>query len=903
MTPNFFVCPVCEGKGSRENKPCPRCQGKGIYAWIGGYLVYFEKKFKKGESFLIILKAIFKTIIKIALISFAILGLFSLLKVFYPLTFLENFAVFKKGNDFLFLIFWLSVITDSFLIYLFDREREERRKIYPAISREAKIPPQEFEDLERIKEKFRINAGEALSKETKKNLAQSFDFAFKLRDKNLEPLHLLVALLNSKEVILALNRLAIPWEELKGIVSQKLNELEKKILEKEEVIVSVELKKTFLTAYALAAEKDLINISSLEVLESMVDLKGTVRDIFDELEVGPQEIKNVSLWIDIYSQIRQESAYFSRLARRKPKGAVNRAFTAVATPFLDALSQDLTQVARAGYLNLCIDREKEMEEIFRIFEGGERSIILNGEPGTGKTTIINGIARKMVTEEVPKFLQDKRLVSLSIASLVAGAASGGEVEERLQTILYEIVRAGNVALFIKDIHNLVGIKTTEGELDISEILADALKRRLFWLISTSNPREYRRLIEGRALEEVLTKIEIKEPEKNETIQILEVNVLGIEAAQEVYFSYQALEKAYELSSRFIYERFLPSKAILLLEEVAVYVKSSRGRGLVVTGEDVAALVSSKTKIPLTKITETESEKLLGLEERIHQRIVDQDEAVKMVATALRRARVELRSLKRPIANLLFLGPTGVGKTELAKTVAEVYFGDEKNMLRFDMSEYQNKADIIRLIGAPDGSFEGLLTSAVLKSPFSLLLLDEIEKTHPDILNLFLQVMDDGRLTEATGRVVDFTNIILIGTSNAGTEFIQEEIEKGTDVSEIQRILTREKLKAYFRPEFLNRFDGIIVFEPLGMEEIKQITKLLLKKTEKQLLEKGINLEVTEEAVLELAQAGFDPIYGARPLARAIQERVSDVLAKYLLTGKLTRRQTVLLKAGGEIEVK
>jgi len=458
-------------------------------------------------------------------------------------------------------------------------------------------------------------------------------------------------------------------------------------------------------------------------------------------------------------------------------------------------------------------------------------------------------------------------------------------------------------LFIKDIHNLVGIKTTEGELDISEILADALKRRLFWLISTSNPREYRRLIEGRALEEVLTKIEIKEPEKNETIQILEANVLGIEAAQEVYFSYQALEKAYELSSRFIYERFLPSKAILLLEEVAVYVKSSRGRGLVVTGEDVAALVSSKTKIPLTKITETESEKLLGLEERIHQRIVDQDEAVKMVATALRRARVELRSLKRPIANLLFLGPTGVGKTELAKTVAEVYFGDEKNMLRFDMSEYQNKADIIRLIGAPDGSFEGLLTSAVLKSPFSLLLLDEIEKTHPDILNLFLQVMDDGRLTEATGRVVDFTNIILIGTSNAGTEFIQEEIEKGTDVSEIQRILTREKLKAYFRPEFLNRFDGIIVFKPLGMEEIKQITKLLLKKTEKQLLEKGINLEVTEEAVSELAQAGFDPIYGARPLARAIQERVSDVLAKYLLTGKLTRRQTVLLKAGGEIEVK
>ena len=901
MLSNFFICSSCDGKEGAN--VCPVCDGRGIYAWVGGYLLYFEKKFEKIESFVRIFKIILKTAIKIILICFGILGILSLLHHFFPIAYLENFSYFSKEKDFPLLFFWLSIITDLFLIYLIERETEEKRKIYPSISREVKFPPQNFDDLKNIPLRYRINVFDALSKEMKKILLESHRFAYKLSDREIEPIHLLAALLSSREVILVINRLAIDWGELKEKISSQLGKLEKRTGGDSKISPSLQTKKMLLAAYDLAAEKELLDIGPLEVLEIMVGLKGPVKDLFDDFEIGQNEIKNVSLWVDVYKEIRRESAYFARQARFKPKGAVDRAYTAVATPYLDSFSQDLTRIARAGYLNICVDREKEMEEIFRIFEGGGQSIVLVGFPGVGKTAIINGLARRMVTENVPKFLQDKRLVSLSIAALVAGAAGSGEIEERLQIILNEIYRAGNIALFIKDIHNLIGLKTAEGELDISEILADALKRRIFWLISTSNSKDYHRLIESAPLGEALAKIEIGEPDKNATIQILEANVAGIEGTNQVYFSYQALEKAYELSNRYLYEKYLPSKAINLLEEAAVYVKNKRGKDSILTGEDIAALVSEKTNIPLTKITEAESEKLLNLEERIHQRIIDQEEAVEMVATALRRARAELRNLKRPIVNLLFLGPTGVGKTELAKTVAEVYFGDEKNMLRFDMSEYQNKADTARLIGSPDGSFEGLLTSAVLRSPFSLLLLDEIEKAHPDILNLFLQVMDDGRLTDATGRTVDFTNIILIGTSNAGTEFIQEEMEKGTGIEEIQKILVREKLKSYFRPEFLNRFDGIIVFKPLGEEELKQIARLLLNKVAKQLTEKGINLEVTDEAVEELARDGFDPIFGARPLNRLIQERVNNTLAKNLLTGKLTRKDTVILKKGGEIEIK
>jgi ATP-dependent Clp protease ATP-binding subunit ClpC len=898
---NFIYCPTCQGEGKLENKICPECQGKGLYAWSGGYLLYFEKEIKKYYLFLEKLKLILNFLLNLVLFFFGLIGLSALIKVFVNLPYLKFWDLYGFDKRSLLLFFWSSVLTDCYLFYRFEILTEEKRKIWPKTTRDKlRYLPTTWAEVHHLSKNIKINAGEAFSSDLEKIFHQAFLLVKKLGHPTILPIHFFASSLSSPQVSLMIHRLGLDWKKLNEKIAKNLILIPQSSPEK--VGISKEIKEVILEAYDLAREKKRKDLSPLEIFLVLAKREGPVKEILYDLEVGFDEINNVYLWIEVYKKIIEEREKFSLAALFKPKGPINRAMTAVATPYLDSFSQDLTQIAREGYLPLCINREKEFEEIFRIIEGGHKGVILVGNPGVGKTTIINGLARKMVTEEVPEILQDKRLVSLSIPALVAGASQPGEVEERFQIILSEIIRAGNVVLFISNIHNLVGVRTTEGELDLSEILASFLKRRLFIVLATTTPLEYRKYIENKSLGEVLQKVDIEEPEKNETIQILEANVLFTEAKDQVYFSYGAIEKAYELSKRYISERFLPQKAINLLKEVAIYVKNKKGKQSIVLAEDVATIVAEKTGIPVTKITETESEKLLKLEEEIHKRIIDQEEAVKAVASALRRARAGLRDVKRPIANLLFLGPTGVGKTELAKTVAEIFFGDENKMVRLDMSEYQTAESIYRLIGSPTGDEPGQLTEQIRQNPFTILLLDEIEKAHPDILNVFLQVMDDGRLTDNLGRTIDFTNVILIGTSNAGTDFIQEELKKNTPISKIQEILIREKLKPYFKPEFLNRFDGIIVFKPLGKNEIREITKLLLNKIAQQLLEKGITLKVTEEAIDELAEAGFDPLFGARPLRRTIQERVNNVLANYLLSGKISRRDVVILEKGGEIKI-
>jgi ATP-dependent Clp protease ATP-binding subunit ClpC len=541
-------------------------------------------------------------------------------------------------------------------------------------------------------------------------------------------------------------------------------------------------------------------------------------------------------------------------------------------------------------------------------EGG-KNVVLSGFPGVGKSSIIDGIAALMAAEDVPEMLQDHRLISLSVASLVGAAGRQGELEGLIMQLINEIVRSGNIVLFIDNIQTMVGVSTEGAQnLDIADILANALSKQLFFAIATTTPIDYRRFIEpSGSLNSVFQKVEVTEPDINGTILILEGKSGSVEAKNQIFFSYAAIERIVKLADRYIHDRFQPEKSIAILDEVAVYVRRKKGKDTMVMGEDVAEIVSTKTNVPVTKLTEKETEKLLNLEERIHERMVDQEEAVGAVSTALRRARAELRDIRRPIVNLLFLGPTGVGKTELAKTVAEVYFGSEKNMIRLDMSEYQEKSSLARMIGAPPGysgaSEGGFLTEAVRRQPFSLLLLDEIEKAHPDILNIFLQVMDDGRLTDTLGRTIDFTNVILIATSNAGTALIQKRMQENATLAAIKDELMNEELKPYFRPEFLNRFDNIIVFKPLSYEDIIQIVGLMLKQVNQRLNAKGIRLEATDEAKAELAQRGFDPIFGARPLRRAIQDTVDNALANYLLEGKLSRRDVAVLEVGGKITVR
>ena len=549
---------------------------------------------------------------------------------------------------------------------------------------------------------------------------------------------------------------------------------------------------------------------------------------------------------------------------------------------------------------MLVGRNEDVEGIFRVIEGGNQSVVLVGQPGVGKKAIVYGIAQRMVEEQVPKILQDKRLVRLSVPHLISGA-SPEQAQERLLTVLDEVARSRNILLFIDNIHEITGI-SAGGEMtaNLASILIDALNRGSTFVLSTSTPEAYTGSIERSPLGQVLQKTMIVEPEANEAIQILEAKINAIEYKNNIIFSYAALDQAVSLSDRYMHDQYLPAKAIELCQETALAVFKQRGKNAVVGAEDIAKIVAEKTKIPVTRVAEEEKEKLLNLETEMHERMIGQDAAVDAVAAALRRARAELREGNRPIANFLFLGPTGVGKTELAKTTAQAYFGDEGSMIRFDMSEYQNQTSVAKLIGAAGQA--GQLTEAVRQKPFALLLLDELEKAHPDILNLFLQVMDDGRLTDGAGRTIDFTNVILIATSNAGTSYIQDEVVKETPLDQIKTHLIETELKQIYRPEFLNRFDDVIVFKPLSMDEVTQIAYLMINQVAERLEAKGISFRADDSAVHELAELGYDPKFGARPLRRVIQDRVENVVADTLLQNKAGRRDTLVLKAGGKVEV-
>ncbi|MBU1613129.1 ATP-dependent Clp protease ATP-binding subunit, partial [Patescibacteria group bacterium] len=585
------------------------------------------------------------------------------------------------------------------------------------------------------------------------------------------------------------------------------------------------------------------------------------------------------------------------------KTGMDKAMTALATPYLNQFSEDLTLMAQFNHFDPCVARETEQEEVFRIVEGGGQNVLLVGDHGTGKRSIIQGIAQKMVEEDVPARLQDKRFVQLSVSSLLAGTTPAGAME-RLIHMMNEIARARNVILFINNLHELAGVAAggEHSSLDVADTLADYLKGNRFLTFATTTDESYAQVVVNSPLGNVFSKVEVKEMNENQAIQVLESKAGMLEYKQNIFLSYDAVEKAVKLSKRFLHDIYLPGSALEVMSEAAAYGRNQRGANTLIMGEDVSAVIAEKTKIPVTTVSSDESSKLLVLEKEMHKRVIGQDEAVNLVANALRRARAEIRSTTRPIANFLFMGPTGVGKTELAKTIATVYFGGENRMIRLDMSEYQDKASIYRLIGAPGEKGTGILTEAVRRNPFSLVLLDEIEKADKDIINLFLQVMDDGRLTDSTGRVVDFTSVILVTTSNAGTSYVQEQLRAGIPSDSIKEKLLHGELQQYFRPEFLNRFDGIVLFKALEREDIKKIAALMLKRLAKDLEAKGMELVVEDSAIDFLADVGFDKEFGARPMRRAIQEKIENRLAELLLAGKLKRKDKIVLGRGGEISV-
>ena len=910
---NFVLidCPICQGTTLESDNNCQRCREKGVYGWLDGKFIFWGSKVDSLHIFEEEIERTIKSLINGFLIFFGIVGFAAAAVTIFEVSKGDGelIEILKVQNG-LMGIFAITLLTDLYAYYRIQRESILEKKViakkFDALLTEKKSDVL-FDEVMSADKKTLLDVSPTYIIDARRAIDKSWELAKKFDHQQTYPIHLLATLLSYSETQTILGRLGINNQALVEKISRSLHRIPKRE-GRNDATLSSDFRKILVSAYVEAHESRQSRVQIPHLLTALVKIDKLSSEIFFDLEIELEEIVNVAEWINIHQRLAEQWRRWKGKAAYKSKGVMNKSMTSQATPLLDRFSRDITQLARRGVLAPCIGRDKEIEATLRIIEGG-KNVILSGNPGVGKTSIVEGIAELMASEEVPEILQDMRMVSLSVTSLVSAAGRQGELEGLLMQIINEITRSGNILLYIDNIQNMVGVSTQGAEnLDISDILSNALQQGLFYSIATTSPMDYTRYIENSsALTSVFQKVTVEEPDTNGAIRVLEGKASSLEEKNQIFFSYDSIKKTVTLSERYIQDRYLPEKAITLLGEVAVYTRRKKGQDAIVTGEDVAEVISSKTNVPVTKINEKETEKLLNLEEHIHKRMVNQEEAVKAVATALRRARAELRDAKRPIVNLLFLGPTGVGKTELAKTVADVYFGSEENMIRLDMSEYQEKASINRLIGAPpgyDGSTRGgFLTEAVRAKPFSLVLLDEIEKAHPDILNIFLQVMDDGRLTDTLGRTIDFTNTIIIATSNAGTSLIQDRIKQKISMDAIKDELINEALKPYFRPEFLNRFDNIVVFTPLTFEHILKIVDLMLRKVEKRLAQKGIRLEATEAAKEELAQHGYDPLFGARPLRRAIQDRVDNALANYLLQGKIGRRDVAVLEAGGKISVR
>ena len=703
------------------------------------------------------------------------------------------------------------------------------------------------------------------------------------------------------------------------------------------------------------------------LLSLMREIDSIAVRILIDADIEPQKI-----FTDLLRLLSEESPVGTHNDNSNINGSNDKS-----TPTLNQYGKDLTALAKENKLDPVIGRNKEVQRIIEILSRRTKNNpVLIGEPGVGKTAAVEGLAQMIVESRVPEILKNKRVVSLDISSMIAGAKYRGDFEERLKKSLQEIKKSGNVILFIDELHTIIGAGSAEGAMDAANILKPLLSRGEVQIIGATTLNEYRKYIEkDSALERRFQSVLIDEPNTEDTIAILKGLKDKYEAHHKVKITEEAIKEAVTLSQRYITDRFLPDKAIDLIDEACSKIKlktvtmpseildlekkierisKEKEEAIIsqsfekaaslrdeekklkdkllndkekwekkeaakepkVTPEDICNVVSNWTKIPVSKLTEEETEKLKNLDVSLKKRVIGQDEAVENLARAIKRARVGLKDEKRPIGSFMFLGPTGVGKTELTKSLAECLFGDENAMIRFDMSEYMEAHSVSKLIGSPPGYVGydegGQLTEQVRRKPYSIVLFDEIEKAHPDVFNMLLQILDDGRLTDSNGRTVNFKNTVIIMTSNVGARNIVEKHSIGFASKEDSKQNydktkkeVMDELKRTFRPEFLNRLDEIIVFNKLGKEAIEKITSLMLEDVKKRLKQKNINVKFDKNLIEHISKVGFDDVYGARPLRRAIQSNIEDKLAEDILDKKIKTgdKITVTVEKGNIVTTK
>ena len=919
----IIICSQCQGEGIVENGTnCSVCHGLGVFLRVGKNGRYYWKEKLFGIS--PILRSLFEIfprviILLLYLLIFITLGygiyfvvinnpdfpeiikkdvkdvtaesimetwFFIIYKIVYR--FLEAMSVLveKKGTGPL--MFWTAVSGMIYAYYRYGMKDKSEKRIDPVSSKFEIFYNSKAKEPEKP-----VNIASYTSPSAKAVLLSALDLAHS-KGQAPSPYHLAKIIASDNKTSILLKRLEIDAKQFSDDVDKMIDNLPKNDYYNQDgilrgTILSPDLKVITILAFQETLISGLGKVCPESLFLALIRDK-SFKKYFNDRNIKIDDARNTVLWIKSWSNVRM------RLKRpRKIRHTVmNRAWTARVTPELDRFSYDMTDQARAGLTGHVVDRESELDNLMRILERtSKNNALLIGEEGVGKTTIVKELANRMINDRVFPSLRDKRLVALDIGALVSGARAGGDLELRIRQLLEDMGKSGNIILYIPNIHNMAAAGSGEG-FDTSKVLSPILSQGIFQVIGSTDYRNYHKYIEPRSdFANNFDQVKIEELDKEKTMEILAVHSKFIEAREGIIMTYGAIKTAAELSKRYITDRLLPGKAIDLLSETAVEVKR-RGAGGVLRDKDIMEVITEKTGIPLVDINANEAEKLLNLEEKLHNRVIGQHSAVTAISSAIRRVRVGMKREDKPIGTFLFLGPTGVGKTELAKALAEAYYGDENAMVRLDMSEYQTVSSVEKLIGSSTNLSEenlgGILTEAIKRKPFSLLLLDELEKANKNVLNLFLQVFDDGRLTDNFGRTVDFTNTIIIATSNAGSRIISKIVikEKYSSNERILQMLEPYLLKS-FAPEFLNRFTARIVFKSLSKQDVMAIARLQINNLAKRLDEaQGIKIEISLEALEKIANLGYSAEYGARFLQRTIQEKIENLIATKFLKGEIKR---------------